>query len=390
MPAPFLDLLSLLNLLGLVQGLFLGITFLTSRKGNRQANLFIGMLLLCILPSLFEIFLCYTNYIRYFPYLVNAAEPFDFAQPALAYLYCLSLLFPHFRLQRKHLWHAVLPLSYTVFMVPYYLQSNAFKLHVVLEDHLRPHTITDKIQPILWFPDFFRDTLEVDLLDAACSLFYGYLIVTAIYTYLKEQKQTLFTLSNPAVKWLIRMLLYFSVVDLFSYALSFTSEGDLGDIYISTAISAIFYGLSFYLISHSRTLEQSHTEPAKKKYEKSVLDLAIAEAAMPKLVQYMETEKPYLDSNLSLAQLANAVSLSTHHLSQLLNERQNQNFFDFVNQYRIEEIKRKLLHPAFAHVKIEEIAFETGFNSKSAFNTAFKKFTGTTPSEYRKQSVTGV
>jgi AraC-like DNA-binding protein len=77
--------------------------------------------------------------------------------------------------------------------------------------------------------------------------------------------------------------------------------------------------------------------------------------------------------------------MSTHHLSQLINEGLNQNFFDFVNSYRIEEIKKQLHDPKLSHIKIEEIAFQNGFNSKSAFNTAFKKFTQTTPSQFRKE-----
>lgn len=98
----------------------------------------------------------------------------------------------------------------------------------------------------------------------------------------------------------------------------------------------------------------------------------------------MQTDRPYLNSNLALPELAAKANLSTHHLSQLLNERLGKNFFDFVNEYRIAEVKRKLRDPAFAHLKIEELAYGCGFNSKSAFNTAFRKFTGITPSEFRK------
>ena len=99
----------------------------------------------------------------------------------------------------------------------------------------------------------------------------------------------------------------------------------------------------------------------------------------------MEREKPYLDANLTLQELAGRVSISLNHLSQLLNERLNQTFFDFVNSYRVQEAKRELCNPAKAHLTILAIAYDVGFNSKSSFNSAFKKHTGITPSEFKRR-----
>jgi AraC-like DNA-binding protein len=83
--------------------------------------------------------------------------------------------------------------------------------------------------------------------------------------------------------------------------------------------------------------------------------------------------------------LAEKLRTTTHHLSQLINEGLGVNFADFVNQYRVGAVQEKLRDPARSHLKIEEIAYETGFNSKSTFQAAFKKFAGITPSEYRKK-----
>ena len=84
------------------------------------------------------------------------------------------------------------------------------------------------------------------------------------------------------------------------------------------------------------------------------------------------------------------MSISSHHLSQILNERIRQNFFDFVNSYRIEEAKRKLVEPATKHYSILGIAEEVGFNSKSAFNNAFKKHTNMTPTEFKNAANTNL
>ena len=100
----------------------------------------------------------------------------------------------------------------------------------------------------------------------------------------------------------------------------------------------------------------------------------------------MNNEKPYLDSDLTLQKLAKAVSISHHHLSQTINEQLNQSFIDFINAYRIEAAKRMLVDPAKKHYSILAVSEEVGFNSKSAFNTAFKKHAHTTPSEFRNSN----
>jgi AraC-like DNA-binding protein len=99
----------------------------------------------------------------------------------------------------------------------------------------------------------------------------------------------------------------------------------------------------------------------------------------------MKQHKPYLNPELSLQMLANQLDIPPHYLSQVINEQLGQNFFDFINSHRIEEVKARLLDPQYTHLTILAIAFDSGFNSKSAFNSAFKNQTGLTPSQFRTQ-----
>lgn len=105
--------------------------------------------------------------------------------------------------------------------------------------------------------------------------------------------------------------------------------------------------------------------------------------AKQRLLASMKQEKLYLDNELTLPKLAEVTQLSIHKLSYLLNNDFGQNFYQFVNSYRIEEAKQLLLNPKMSHLSIEGIAYEAGFNSKSVFNTTFKKTTGASPSEFR-------
>jgi AraC-like DNA-binding protein len=130
---------------------------------------------------------------------------------------------------------------------------------------------------------------------------------------------------------------------------------------------------------------QSAPRRSAVKYKKSGLPPDKASECRDALLRLMETERPYIDPDLTLAALANKLSVSTHNLSEVINTRFNQNFFDFVNAYRVEQAKRDLIDPQKREWKILAIAFETGFNSKTSFNTLFKKHTGLSPSEFRER-----
>lgn len=103
-----------------------------------------------------------------------------------------------------------------------------------------------------------------------------------------------------------------------------------------------------------------------------------------KLKRYMLDEKPFLDPALTIQDISNAMNVPVRELSVLINHQLGHHFYDFVNTYRIENAKKILQDPSKSKVTILEILYEVGFNSKSSFNTAFKKHTGNTPTEYRK------
>jgi AraC-like DNA-binding protein len=103
-----------------------------------------------------------------------------------------------------------------------------------------------------------------------------------------------------------------------------------------------------------------------------------------RILQLMETDKIYLDDELSLPKLASLMSLSPNDLSYLINEGFNENFFQFINKYRVEEAKKLLLSDKYTHLNILGLAFESGFGSKSTFNATFKKMTGQSPSDFQK------
>jgi len=161
---------------------------------------------------------------------------------------------------------------------------------------------------------------------------------------------------------------------------------------LSLSLSAFIILIGYYglkqkevFIHYSDRNAEYVTEP-KTKYSGMSLKETDVEQYVSKLKHFMAAEKPYLDANISLPELAGKLQIPSHQLSRIINERFGVNFFDFINQYRIEEVKSRIADPAYENLSLLGIAFDSGFNTKSAFNRVFKKMTGFTPSEYKSRS----
>ncbi len=128
----------------------------------------------------------------------------------------------------------------------------------------------------------------------------------------------------------------------------------------------------------------------KLKYENSTLTSAESEQILKQLLEYMDAQKPYLHPSVSIDEIARAIHIPSRHLSQTINEKLNQHFFDFINRYRIEEAKRLISDSNGNSKTLLEILYEIGFNSKSAFNNAFKKHADMTPREFKRLCKTRV
>jgi AraC-like DNA-binding protein len=109
-----------------------------------------------------------------------------------------------------------------------------------------------------------------------------------------------------------------------------------------------------------------------------------------RLEKLLEKKEVYLDPEVTLAQLSEKLEILPYQTSEVISRKYKQTFFDLINNYRIAEIKKRLTDPHYDHFSILAIAMECGFNSKSSFNTAFKKFTGCTPSEFRRNKAADV
>ncbi|HEX7015191.1 MAG TPA: helix-turn-helix domain-containing protein, partial [Cyclobacteriaceae bacterium] len=148
--------------------------------------------------------------------------------------------------------------------------------------------------------------------------------------------------------------------------------------------TGIMLSLSIFALGYKGILQReifyttSSTEPIAESREKPSQEL------VERLRGFMTDTKPYLDPELSLSSLAKKMGMTRNQLSQLINAGLGENFYDFINKYRVEEVKRLMADPQKQNYNLLGIALEAGFKSKSTFNLIFKRFTGLTPTEYKK------
>lgn len=171
-------------------------------------------------------------------------------------------------------------------------------------------------------------------------------------------------------------------------------RGDSYSFYIATPFfrSFWFYALVTMVLALAalgipKMLERRaiRLQEEMEKYKSSSLSVKQSEIYLRKLLALMEVEKLFLEPELSLGTLAQRLGCTKENLSQVINEQTGLNFKNFLNKYRVAEAEKKLADPKENQFVLMKIAFDVGFNSKSVFNAAFKKFTGLSPSEYREK-----
>lgn len=134
---------------------------------------------------------------------------------------------------------------------------------------------------------------------------------------------------------------------------------------------------------HDKEIPQKE-DNGTKKYKRSGLKKKDVKRYIKMIEEHMVNAKPYLDRELTIFNLSDQLQIPRHFLSEVINEHMGKNFYNLVNDYRVEEVKKRLEDPRFKHLTILAVAYDSGFNAKSSFNTIFKEKSGMTPSEYQK------
>lgn len=252
---------------------------------------------------------------------------------------------------------------------------------------------------VLYALDYADQPPPIDAFDRLYILEILLIVVTIGYVLFSFKKVLMFdrralnlfsNLESANLVWLRNLLGIFSTL-LLIHLIDTSFDYFQMDLQWSEHIMTLGFPVLIYVISYKALTqpeifkELRHIQKSEvKTYRNSSLKDSTAKDHINRLLSFMEEEKPYLDSNLTIEDLANSLRISRHHLTEVINKHLNKNFYEFVNGFRLKEVKRLLIDPSKKHITIVGIAFEAGFSSKTTFNTLFRKETGLTPSAFRK------
>ena len=348
--------------------LFFSIFLLSLKKGKRLSNIILAVFLLSKALGIINYMILRFEIEN--PHIYFVLLPFAFLYGPSIYFYTRSLAFRDFAFKRIHVIHLVpLLLIAIYFTVIYHTQSMASKVKI----------LTD-----------LRDSLPLQALIIIISLhilIFGYLSASFHILLKYRRKLKLFYSATEKINlsWLNYVLIGYSVIwaiDVTSFLLGRLS---LPTFFLNASANVlVFIFANVIVLKGLKQPEIFNGIEEKQKYRYSRLTQPDKERYMKLLQSHMVDKKPYLDPSLTLNELSRNISISPRDLSQIINESLGINFFDFVNSYRVEEAKRFLMDSSNHNKNILEILFDAGFNTKSVFNRVFKKYTGMTPSEYKK------
>lgn len=379
--------ISLLFLLGAAHGVFLAAALFTYRSGPRRANRYLACYTLVFVCALLDYFLDATGLTQTHVYWRTLLWPKEFLYGTLIYFYARELTSPgKYPLTGRQWLHFVPTALHIACTWPLLLYSSSFQWAVLSED--------ESLQgfPLLW--SHLLGDIELVTTVVQITVY----ILMALRLTVRHQHQLLDQYANIErinLIWLRNLLLGTLAVYFCWLAEEFVHLNPAVENWLDAALGlsmvGLIYGMSFLglrqsiPVTHGPTINQRDstdaTEPAQERYRHSAISDDMSASLFSELQATMQTTKLYQDNTLSLPKLADAMGLSANHLSQVINQQAQKNFFDYINGYRIGEVKQ--LMQAQPQSSVLDIAFATGFNSKSAFYTAFKKHTQQTPTQYR-------
>jgi AraC-like DNA-binding protein len=219
-------------------------------------------------------------------------------------------------------------------------------------------------------------------------IIYAVIIIILLQQYRRQLKMFFSSIEKLRLNWLNFLIDGFLFVWLLAYFRyqwrQLTGYNLMNTIYFIMAIFLFANLVVFFGLKQPEIFTDIQTWSKNKKYKKSTLSDKMRMKYLKIITNYIKIHKPYLDPNLTINDLAQKIKISPRHLSQTINESFHTNFYEFINSYRIEESKRIFSDPVKGKKTILEVLYDVGFNSKSVFNTYFKKYAGITPTEFKK------
>ncbi len=354
------------------------IFLLLSKKEKRVADYILSGWFFLMLLVIITTYIHY-NQIDVWKGLFKLTDSSAFLLGPIVLFYTLAMTREHFRFKWNDLWHLSPFFISTVYLFSYFWTGEEVSMTMV------------------------NFNLIAKLL---ISLAYGIAVLVQLRSHKKNIANYFSYTEKIKLSWL-KFLIWsliciwtISVVSQLIYYFGWFDIPQYGGFYTNLALSIFvliigYFGIRqpaiFVPAQHIEIIEDSidslleAKEIINKTGKGPQEESSLSHKRYQRLLKFMESEKPYLDSQLTVYNLAVQMHLSPHQLSQLINRQSGKSFFEFVNQFRVEEVKHKIVNHSHYRQTLLAVALDSGFNSKSSFNRVFKKMTGQTPAEFAKE-----
>jgi AraC-like DNA-binding protein len=295
------------------------------------------------------------------------------------YLYVLAVCYSDFRLKWKHLIHVLPFVIVNLLFIP--------RIYLSIENG-------SFIGPL-------NKMSEIYFIQILIEFQYAFYIIS-VFLILKKYKEIyLENYTNPSTstyRWIFQMTCVFLIAHSIVALKNVLRYSGFKEIFLWANVlvgTIALFITCWFIMKALKHPELFRGVNSKLKLTKDILPEGeekietvkeqgdLMDAQITDLKQYMAENEPYLDPSLTIQELANQINMPVRDLSILINHHMNQHFFDFVNEYRIQKAMNILKDPSKNQFTVLEILYEVGFNSKSSFNTSFKKYTNLTPTAYR-------
>ncbi len=338
-------------------------------KRNSLPAIFVSVLILLIIIQIVWYVFFLEGILSDFPHLRRISDPLWFLFGPVLFFYNKSIINQNHKFILRDTLHFSPFIIHVIVNLPYYLLSAQEKIGITSS---RVFTVEFFVFLIIFY-------IQI--------LFYLYRINLQLKNYIKEAKQQSANTEITSMEYLYSVLTAFAIyfmIDFSVAAIMFIQDtmwfiyGYISFLFLTTIIYIIGYN---FFTNPENVIGVIREFKAYKKTNLGVIDI---DNKLLQLNFLMVDKKLFLKTDLKLSDLALEIELSNHQLSELLNNKMNSSFYDFVNKYRVEEAKKKLLDPDFEKYTISSIALETGFNSSASFYRIFKKFENQSPNNWLK------
>lgn len=361
-------------IIGAVQSAFLAFVFLVKNNIGLRDKLLIAWLFYLALHLVF-IYFGFAGIYRLYPKLAIVGSSLMLLEGPFFYFYTALATNKIKRLKITYALHAIPFLFFALYNGNKILSFGA----------------SDRYLRIL---DFFNDETNIvvflfGLFNHLHIILYLFFSIILLRKYSKQLPDSFSYIEDINLKWLRNLIVGITSISVL-IIIGFIIDDVLALVnhnfkatLIYSAFAILPFYLSFYAIRQKIIYPDQFETLTTSKYQSSGMSLEVSKKTASELLEYMMDQKPYLNPKLTIKELAEGLEMHPKEVSRVINENFNQNFFNFINHYRVEEFKRKLLDSKNDNYTLIAIAYDSGFNTKSSFNSIFKKLTGQTPSAYK-------